>query len=56
MEKECICPHTTCPAYGDCKACTDFHRGRPYCTSEETRKLVDSRMKRFGWLLKWIEK
>lgn len=47
-KKECICPNTGCPAHGDCEECTTFHRGKPYCTSEETRRLVDGNIKKYG--------
>lgn len=45
---DCVCPNTGCPAHGNRKECTDFHRGKPYCTSEETKRLVDSRIKKYG--------
>lgn len=50
--KECICPNTGCPAHGNCKACTAFHRGKPYCTSEKTKRLVEGNIKRFGIIKK----
>lgn len=49
MEKEnCICPNTGCPAHSNCKECTEFHRGEPYCTSAKTKKLVDGKIKKYG--------
>ena len=44
----CPCTHTTCNLYGNCKECTDFHKGKPYCASAETKRLVDSRIKKYG--------
>jgi hypothetical protein len=34
----CICTHTTCPMWGNCKECTDFHKGKPYCKSGTMRR------------------
>jgi len=51
-KQKCTCPNTGCPAYGDCKVCTDFHKGKPYCISEETKTLVESMIKKYGVMKK----
>jgi len=51
-KQKCICPNTGCPAYGDCKQCTDYHKGNPYYTSEETKVLVESMIKKYGVMKK----
>jgi hypothetical protein len=30
--------HTTCKMHGNCKECTVFHKGKPYCKSNAIRK------------------
>ncbi|MDL2229066.1 hypothetical protein LJC14_02335 [Treponema sp. OttesenSCG-928-L16] len=45
---DCVCPNTGCPAHGNCKECIAFHKGNPYCQSEETKKLVDGKIARYG--------
>lgn len=47
-KKRCICPNTGCPAHGDCGECSAFHRGKPYCTSVDTKKLVEGKLKKYG--------
>lgn len=44
----CICPNTGCPVYAKCEQCSAFHKGKPYCISEETKKLVDGKIKKYG--------
>lgn len=36
--KNCSCPHMTCMMHGDCKQCTEFHKGKPYCKVGTVRK------------------
>lgn len=45
---DCICPNTGCPAHGNCKECSAFHHGKPYCTSQQTRQLVDGKIEKYG--------
>ena len=40
MNPHCICPHTTCPMHGNCKVCTDYHKGKPYCKASRLRKAI----------------
>lgn len=50
INPQCICPNTGCPSHGHCQECSAFHKGKPYCTSEETKSIVDERTKKYGIL------
>lgn len=38
--ENCTCTHTSCEMWGDCKKCTEFHKGKPYCKSSSSRKAM----------------